>query len=108
MLGGGRRRQRNGQRGLVCGHELDRAWQARKRDGSASGAAKVAPKPAVSVSVFVDVLEPNLGHHTPSQVLGESSRGSASNARSRELISEILRPSILTGAGILPSETRSS
>jgi hypothetical protein len=46
--------------------------------------------------------------HTPSQLLDEFSRGSASKARSRERMSQILRPSTLTGAGILPSATISA
>jgi len=46
---------------------------------------------------------------TPSQLFGvESSRGSASNARSRSRISQSFRPSIFTGFGILPSATNSS
>src|SRR6516165_11698638 len=47
--------------------------------------------------------------HTPSQVFGVGfSLGRASNARSRERISQTLRASILTGVGILPSATISS
>src|SRR5262245_35007155 len=67
----------------------------------------------MSVAVFVDVfqLEPRHRHapHTPSQLFGSAfSLGSASNAKSKERISQSLRPSILTGTGILPSATSSS
>src|SRR5262249_33471879 len=54
---------------------------------------------------IVDIPELDLGHYTPSQLLVGSSLGSTSNARSRERISQILRASTLTGAGILPSAT---
>src|SRR6516164_2579576 len=47
--------------------------------------------------------------HTPSQVFGVGfSLGRASNARSRDRISQTLRASIRTGPGILPSATISS
>src|SRR5262245_49369545 len=109
MLGGGRGRRHDGERNLIGRHELDRPRQARERYSTATGTAEVPANLAVPISVFIDVSELDPGHHTPSQLLGvESSLGSASKARSRERMSQILRASILTGGGILPSATNSS
>src|SRR5262245_50491341 len=109
MLGGGRGRCLDGNRCLVCRHELDRAGDSRKRYGALAGAAEVAANLTVPITVLVDVAELEPGHHTSSQELGAGlSCESASKARSRERMSHTLRASILIAAGILPSVTISS
>src|SRR5262249_46810296 len=109
MLGGGRGRRLRRKRGLVGGHELDRAGQAGEGNSTLTGATEIPTRLAVAVPVFVDIAELEPGHQTPSQLLGVgSSLESASKARSRERMSQILRASILIAAGILPSATISS
>src|SRR5262245_33590049 len=109
MLRGGRGRRDDRKRGLVGRHELDGARQTGERYGALICAAEIPTDFAMPVSVLVDVSELEPGHYTPSQLLGfGSSVESASKARSRERMSQILRASILIGAGILPSATISS
>src|SRR5262249_53127012 len=109
MLRGGRGRRHDRERSLILCHELDRARQAGKWYGARTWTPKVPTNLAMPVSVLIDKSELKPRHYTPSQLFGVGfSLGSASKARSSERMSHILRASILTGAGILPSATISS